>query len=185
MSALPSWRPLTFRRVTRNDFALLGTWLAEPHVSRWWNHEVTPEAIERDFGAAVDGAEPSQDHLVLLDGEPVGLIQYCRYADYPEDAAELARIVDLPDDAVCIDYLIGDPHLIGRGLGTAMITAFCDRVWQVSPTASCIVVPVVSANPVSWKTLLRCGFRLAGRGDLEPDNPVDDPSHEVLRLDRP
>jgi hypothetical protein len=32
---------------------------------------------------------------------------------------------------------------------------------------------------------LRCGFRLVARGELEPDNPIHDPMHEVLRIDRP
>ena len=173
---------ITFRQVTRADFALLGTWLAEPYVARWWNHEVTPEAVERDFGASVDGTEPNEDHLALLDGVPFGLIQYSRYADY---AAELAQVVTVPEGAVSIDYLIGVPALIGRGLGVRMISVFCDRIWQVDPAAACVIVPVVSANPASWKTLLRCGFRLIAHGDLEPDNPIDDPAHEILRLDRP
>ena len=33
--------------------------------------------------------------------------------------------------------------------------------------------------------LLHAGFRLVARGDLETDNPSDDPLHEILRLDRP
>jgi len=47
----------SFRRLTRADFPLLAGWLAEPHVARWWNHDVDPEALERDFGASADGAE--------------------------------------------------------------------------------------------------------------------------------
>jgi hypothetical protein len=51
--------------------------------------------------------------------------------------------------------------------------------------ATCIVVPVNSANVASWKALLAVGFRLAARGEVEPDNPVDDRMHELLRLERP
>ncbi|GAA1607828.1 hypothetical protein GCM10009789_72810 [Kribbella sancticallisti] len=42
----------TFQRLTRADFPLLAGWLANPHVARWWNHETTPEALERDFGSS-------------------------------------------------------------------------------------------------------------------------------------
>ncbi|TPW11645.1 MAG: GCN5-related N-acetyltransferase [Acidimicrobiaceae bacterium] len=45
---------ITFRRVIRADFPLLAGWLAEPHVARWWNHEFTTEAVERDFGQSAD-----------------------------------------------------------------------------------------------------------------------------------
>jgi len=176
---------ITFRRLGRADFPLLGRWLAESHVARWWNHEFTAAAVERDFGDTVDGVEPNEDHLVLLDGRPIGLIQCCRYADYPEDIEELAPLLAVPDHAVSIDYLIGDPSLIGRGVGTAMIVRFVEEIWRTKPEASCIIVPVSAANPASWKALLSAGFRLVARGELEPDNPIDDPLHEILRLDRP
>ena len=176
---------ITFRRVTRADFPLLAGWLAEPHVSRWWNHEFTADAVERDFGASADGQEPNEDHVALLDGRAIGLVQYSRYADYPEYLEELAPLIEVPEHAVSIDYLIGDPTVTGRGVGTAMIAAFTERIWRTDPQASCIIVPVCSANEASWRALLHVGFGVVARGDLEPDNPIDDPLHEILRLDRP
>jgi aminoglycoside 6'-N-acetyltransferase len=182
---VPSAGRISFRRLTRDDFPVLGRWLAEPHVHRWWFHESTPEAVERDFGPTADGEEPAEDHLVLVDGEPIGLIQCSRYADYPEDRVQLDGFYPVPPGAVCVDYLIGVPDLTGRGWGPVMIAAFVDRVWHADPEASCVVVPVASANRPSWRALERAGFTLVARGELEPDNPVDDRSHEVLRLDRP
>lgn len=176
---------ITFRRVTRDDFGLLAAWLAEPHVARWWVHEYTPDAIERDFGPSVDGAEPNEDHLALRAGTPIGLIQYSRFADYPEYVDEVEPVMPVPDGAVSIDYLVGDPSLVGHGVGTAMLRAFVDRIWRVDPTATCVVVPVNSANVASWRALLAAGFRLVARGELEPDNPIDDRAHEILRIDRP
>lgn len=176
---------ITFRRVTRSDFGVLAGWLAEPHVARWWNHEFTNQAVERDFGLAADGEEPSEDHIALLDGRPIGVIQYSRYADYPEYLDELSPLLSVPDDAVSIDYLIGDPEIIGHGVGTAMLSGFTAHVWATDPRASCIIVPVCSANHRSWRALLSAGFRLVARGDLKPDNPVDGPLHEILRIDRP
>jgi aminoglycoside 6'-N-acetyltransferase len=43
----------TFRRVTRDDFGLLASWLAQSYVHEWWAHEYSPEAVERDFGPGV------------------------------------------------------------------------------------------------------------------------------------
>jgi aminoglycoside 6'-N-acetyltransferase len=174
-----------FRRVERSDFPLLAFWLAQPHVARWWNHEYTPQAIERDFGASIDGDEPNEDHLVLLDGRAIGLIQYSRFADYPEYLVELEPIVAVPPGAVSIDYLIGEPGLVGQGVGTAMIAAFVDRIWAADPFASWIIVPVNSSNEASWRALQRAGFARLARGELEPDNPIDDPMHEIFGLDRP
>jgi len=175
----------TFQRLTRNDFPMLAGWLAEPHVARWWNHEYSSEALERDFSAVIDGLENAEDYIASLDGEPVGVMQYCRFVDYPTDVAEMADVYPVGADTGSIDYLLGDPDRVGRGLGTVMIRSFVERVWSHDPTVTHLVVPVNSTNEASWRALLSAGFTLVARGNLEPDNPIDDPLHEVLRIDRP
>jgi aminoglycoside 6'-N-acetyltransferase len=160
-------------------------WLERPHVARWWNHETTNEAVERDFGPSADGREPNEDYLVLLEGRPIGVMQFSMYEDYPEYMDELRPIVTVPAGAASIDYLIGEPDVIGRGVGTAMIAAFCERIWSTEPDVGSVIVPVCSANEASWRALLGAGFRIVARGELEPDNPIDEPLHEILRLDRP
>ncbi|MGI5493621.1 hypothetical protein [Microtetraspora malaysiensis] len=56
---------------------------------------------------------------MFLDGRPLGLVQWSRYADYPDHVTELAALTPVPEGAVSIDYLIGDPAQVGRGLGPA------------------------------------------------------------------
>jgi aminoglycoside 6'-N-acetyltransferase len=176
---------VTFRRVERADFPLLASWLASPPVARWWHHEWTADAVERDFGPTVDGLEPGEDWLALLDGVPVGLVQRSLVAAYAENLADFARLTTVPAGAVTLDYLLGDPVTHGRGLGTAMIAAMVERTWRDLPTAPAILVSVVAANHASWRALEKAGFRRVAEGDLTPDNPVDDPLHYVLRVDRP
>jgi aminoglycoside 6'-N-acetyltransferase len=173
------------RRVTRADFPLLARWLASPPVARWWNHEWTAVAIERDFGPSADGLEPNEDWLAVVDGEPVGLIQRSRVDDYAENLRDFSSITDVPPEAMTLDYLLGDPARLGRGIGTAMIAAMVERTWADHPAAPAVLVSVVAANVASWRALEKAGFRRVGEGDLEPDNPVDDPRHYVLRIDRP
>lgn len=176
---------ITFRRITRADFGFLARWLAEPHVARWWYQEFTAEAVERDFGPSADRVRPNEDHMVMLGRRPIGLMQCAKWTDCPEYRAEIDPVYPVPDDSVTIDYLIGEPELIGRGIGTAMIRAFTERFWHADSAAPCIVVTVVSANLASWRALLSAGFHFVARGDLPPENPIDDALHEVLRLDRP
>lgn len=164
---------------------MLGTWLAAPHVREWWNHDPSPDAIERDFGASIDGDEPGEDWIAELDGRPIGLVQYSRFGDYPDYVSEMAPVYPVGAGVASIDYLVGDPDMIGRGLGSAMISAFVAFVWTHDPTTTSLVVPVNSANERSWRALLRAGFRRVARGELDPDNPIHDRLHEVLRIDRP
>ena len=176
---------ITWRRLAEHDFPLLRSWLRQPHVARWWNHETSPEAVERDFGPSARGEEPSEDFLALLDGRPVGIVQRCRVDDYPEDLDELGPVVDVPPGAVEIDYLVGEPELTGRGVGPRIIAFAVERTWADLPDAPCVLVPVVAANRPSWRALEKAGFRRVAEGDIEPDNPVDDPLHYVYRVDRP
>ncbi|HEY7719503.1 MAG TPA: GNAT family N-acetyltransferase [Pedococcus sp.] len=174
-----------FRRVVRADFPLLARWLATEPVRRWWCHEWTPEAVERDFGPSADGLEPNEDWLALVDGEPVGLVQRSRVADYAENLRDFTSLVEVPPGAVTLDYLLGDPHRLGRGIGSAMIRAMVERTWRDLPDAPAVLVAVVAANTASWRALEKAGFRRVASGDLPPDNPLDDPLHHVLRIDRP
>ncbi|MET8468863.1 GNAT family N-acetyltransferase [Streptomyces sp. NPDC006422] len=176
---------ITWRRVEGKDFPLLRTWLQQPHVKRWWNHETGEEAVARDFGPAARGEEPSEDFLVFLGGEPVGLVQRSRLRDYLAYEDELAAVVPVPDGATTLDYLIGDPDRTGQGIGTAMLRSMVARTWADHPDAPCVLVPVVAANRRSWRTLERAGLRRVAVGELEPDNPVDDRTHYVYRVDRP
>ena len=52
---------VTFRPVTGDDLGPIARWLAEPHVARWWAHETSPQAVERDFGPTLRGEEPNED----------------------------------------------------------------------------------------------------------------------------
>jgi len=176
---------ITWRALTPADFPLLGRWLAEPHVARWWHHETDPAAVERDFGPTARGEEPAADFLALLDGEPVGLVQRARLADYPEYLTEFAATVPVPDGAVTIDYLIGDPGSTGRGLGPRLITSMVARTWHDFPDVPAVLVAVVVANRASWRALEKAGGTRVGTGPMEPDNPIDDPAHHIYRFDRP
>ncbi len=173
-----------FRRVTRADFPLLASWLAQPHNRRWWNHETDPESIEKDFGAAADGREPGEDHLGLVDGVPVALFQRARWHDYPEYVQEITPILSVGPDAATIDYLIGDQTQTGRGLGPLLIAAYTEKLFVDMPDITEIVVPIVAANRRSWRAIERAGYTRVAEGDLEPDNPIDDPAHVVYRRRR-
>lgn len=176
---------ITWRKLTPADFPMLAHWLAAPHVHRWWHHEFTPEAVERDFGPTYRGEDPCEDLVVHLDHTPVGLLQRSRIADYPEELAELSTAVPVPPDTMTIDYFIADPTLTGKGLGTQIIRTAVESTWQDHPTTPAIIVPVVAANPASWRALEKAGATRIATANLRPDNPIDDPEHHIYRFDRP
>jgi aminoglycoside 6'-N-acetyltransferase len=173
---------ITYRPLQPADFPLLGRWLAQPHVARWWCHETSPEAVERDFGPTARGEEPNEDLLVHLDGVPVALVQRSWLRDDPDYLAELAAVAPVPDGAVTIDYLIGDPAHTGRGLGPEVIRTVVERTRSEHPAARAIVVAVHADNRPSWRALEKAGFVRTGTGEMSPDNPADSREHHVYQL---
>lgn len=173
-----------FVPIRRADFPLLSQWLSTPHVMRWWNDDPSRSAIEEDYGGCVDGTEPAEVFLAHWEGEAVGLIQRYRFGAYPEYVAEMAHIVAVPVDATGIDYVIGPPAAVGRGVGAAMIADFVSRTWLDDPLTVAVIVPVQAGNLASWRALERAGFVRIAQGDLRPDNPMDSPHHYIYRRER-
>ena len=169
----------------RRDFPVLGAWLAEPLVARWWHHDHRPEAVERDFGPSVDGVDPTEIFIASANDTAFGLIQRYRMDDNPEWREELSTVWPVPPGALGIDYLIGEPAFRGRGLGALMIATAVAQAWHRYPDADDVVVPVVAGNRASWRALERAGFRRVATGELTPDNPVDPPDHVVYHRHRP
>ena len=172
------------RPLTRADLPLVGRWLAEPLVARWWAHDTSADAVERDFGPAVDGAEPTAMYLGCVDGAPFGLVQIYAIAAYPEYVEELTPVCAVPAGALSIDYLIGEPAARGRGLGAALIAAAVARGFADHPDAMDVIVPVAAGNIASIRALQRAGATWYADGELTPDNPVDPRDHVVHRFVR-
>jgi aminoglycoside 6'-N-acetyltransferase len=173
------------RPLRREDFPLLSRWLAEPRVARWWDDDPSPEAVERDYGPCVDGTDRTAVYIGVSEGRPIGMVQVYAFSDEPESRAELAGICPVPDGALSIDYLLGEPDARGRGLGAGMIAAAVARGFADHPEAQDVLVPVVAGNVASWRALQRAGATWYAAGELTPDNPVDPPDHVVYRFARP
>lgn len=178
-----------FRPLQRADFPLLSGWLQTPHVYRWWNDDPSLAAIEADYGGCVDGTEPAEVFIVWHAGAALGLIQRYRFGAYPAYMDELAPVLQATMQVHAsdtgIDYLIGPPASLGKGLGSALIAAFSARVFSDDPATPSIVVPVQADNHASQRALERAGYVRIAEGELAPDNPADRPAHVIYRLANP
>jgi aminoglycoside 6'-N-acetyltransferase len=164
---------LTFRPLTREDFPMLSSWLAAPHVHQWWKEDPAPAAVEAKFGPEVDGIEPTELFVVEVHGTAVGMIQRYRIADYPEWVVSLAPTGVPAADAAGMDYLIGDVALIGQGLGPAMLAEFAALTLDRYPECTALVVDIDPSNRRSWRAIEKAGFTRVWAGDLEAEDPDD------------
>jgi aminoglycoside 6'-N-acetyltransferase len=154
---------IELRPMTAADLPLVAGWLREPHVARWWLSDQTAEHQLQEYADRVAGRGDTGTTVLIVVQRghgPVGWCQWYRWADAPHEARELGT---LPGECG-IDYAIGDPAAIGRGLGTELIAALADEVREHHPGGGIVVEPE-AANTASRCVLERNGFELV---DVRP-----------------
>jgi aminoglycoside 6'-N-acetyltransferase len=149
---------LSLRPMTEEDLPVVDAWLRLPHVARWWTADTTAEAEIAKYRDRVrqDGSAATQMLMVTLDSAPVGWCQWYRWADYPAHG----EAVGARGGEIGIDYAIGDPAQVGRGVGTEMIAVLVAEIRRDYPGAGILADPD-AANSASRRVLEKNGFRLA------------------------
>ena len=174
----------SFRPLTSDDLPLLADWLGRPHVERWWREAADLKSVRCRYGPLIEGSDPSEAFLWVVDGEPIGYVQRYLLDDNPEWRAAVAPGLGHAVGAG-IDYLIGVETLIGKGLGRRMITDFVSASWLRYPAIGAVIAAVQQDNVASWRALEGAGFHRAWTGNLESEDPSDAGPSYLYRTRRP
>lgn len=163
------------------DLPLARRWLLEPHVRRWWHDDPEerdyPEGTIRDWLPRLRGEDATEMYVISLDGRPVGVIQSYRIDDEPEYVAEIG---ELEEPAIGVDLFIGDPELIGKGHGPALLRAFLRDAFARYGREYCVIGPS-TANVAAVRAYEKAGFRYLR--DYREEDTID-PPHVLLDIHR-
>jgi aminoglycoside 6'-N-acetyltransferase len=166
-----------------SDFSILTTWFATPHVELWWREPSDPVSVEQNYGPLADGLDPTEGFIVHFSDRSIGYVQ--RYLiDEHQDWRETIWDALGQTRGIGIDYLIGEPDFLKRGIGRRMISQFVDASWERYPSTSQVVVALQQDNIASWKALESVGFRRVWSGDLDSSDPSDRGPSFIYILDR-
>lgn len=144
------------RPLAEGDLDAVCGWLRRPHVARWWPPDLDLTAEREKFRRRIRGEDPTHMLVIEVAGRPVGWCQWYRWGDEPDAADYGATSADFG-----IDYAIGEPSAIGRGIGTRMVAVLIGQVRSRHPTAG-FLVDVDPANRASQRVLEHNGFALVG-----------------------
>ena len=115
---------ITYRPLQARDLPLMADWLNRPHLRRFYQREPISElAVAAKYGPRIRGETPTLSSLALLDDEPLGYLQCYRIAAWPDWQATIGV-----EQGVSIDLFIGEPQLVGRGIGRRMLGGYVDEV---------------------------------------------------------
>jgi aminoglycoside 6'-N-acetyltransferase len=146
---------VVLRAFSKADLPFVASWLRQPHVVRWWPPEMTPEAEIEKYLRRIVGEQPATMLMVIDDGRPIGWCQWYRWVDFPAEA----EATGAEPGEVGIDYAVGDPSAVGRGVGTELIRVLLDTIYKTMGRVGVRVAPE-AANKASRRVLERNGFEL-------------------------
>jgi len=153
---------ITFVRFAAPHALLMFDWLRRPHVAEWWDDPPRLNEIVVEYVVAPKVAP----YIVHLDGRPIGFIQ-----SYVAATAGDGWWPDITDPGVVgIDQFIGEPDLLGKGIGTAMVRAFIERLFA-DPGVTMIQVDPSPDNARAIRCYEKAGFHARGVVDT-PDGPA-------------
>ena len=152
-------RDYIFRPMIAADLPLVQRWLALPHVREWWG-----DPQEQYTLVSGDLDEPAMDqYIVCFAGNPFGYLQCYDLTAWNSGFGQH------PAGTRGIDLFIGEPDMIERGHGSALIRVFADeRLRQGAPR---IVTDPDPANLRAMRAYERAGFEEVRMVDT-PDGPA-------------
>lgn len=158
---------VTLRPLTAQDLPMLHVWLNRPHIVRWWGGErPSLEQVREEYAPEVLAAERVTPWIGLLDGVPFAYAQ-----SYVAMDAGGGWWEDQTDPGVRgIDQSIGDPALLGRGLGTLLVRALLDRLFADAQVTRVQTDPAPD-NARAIRCYEKAGFRRV-REIVTPDGPA-------------
>lgn len=162
---------IAFLPLQKEHIPLLRQWLNEPHVSEYWQETENEEEFRQKFLMKLPerGVSP---FVIAIDSKPIGYIQYY-------DACKVGGgwWPNADKGTFGIDQFIGDPDMVGKGIGTEIIKRFVANIFLLTHVTQVITDPEPK-NKRAIRAYEKAGFQAIG----EIKTPGGDAL--LMRIDR-
>jgi aminoglycoside 6'-N-acetyltransferase len=139
-----------FRPMSAADLPMVRRWLEAPHVAQWWRDPDTQYAL-----VSKDLDHPAMDQFVVAaDDRPFTYLQ-C----YDPTAWSDNGLAPHPPGTRGIDQFIGEPDMVDRGHGSALIRSFVNGLLQTGTPR--VVTDLDPENIRAVRACEKAGFQKA------------------------
>jgi aminoglycoside 6'-N-acetyltransferase len=136
-----------FCAMSAADLPLVRRWLAQPHVAQWWGDPEEQFALVSE-----DLDHPSMDQfIVAADDHPFAYLQCYDPTAWPNNGFGAQ-----PNGTRGIDQFIGEPDMIDRGHGSALIRNFTEDLLTAGTPR--VVTDPDPANSRAVRAYEKAGF---------------------------
>ncbi len=146
---------LEFKEFSKSDLSFTDKWLKQPHVKEFWGVSNFDESYE-EYVLRTSTDSSVHQFTIQHKDQPIGYIQYYWASKVGDGWWE-----GFPDYTIGFDFYIGEPKLLGKGLGKKVIVEFCSYIFNTTNALEIIGDP----NPKNIRIqaiLQECGFNQIG-----------------------
>lgn len=144
-----------FEPFHERHLSIFVAWLKAPHVKQFWTESEDEYELRNKFLVQL-GQRGVKPQIMLLDGMAIGYIQ-----SYQACQVGGGWWPDADPGIFGIDQFIGDPALIGKGVGTEIIAKFVEILSQDDRVKEIVADPDPS-NSRAIKAYQKVGFIPSG-----------------------
>ena len=141
-------------------------WLRRPHVAQWWLDPPTLLELERDYLPREKNESSTRAYIALLAEEPIGFIQSYVALGSGDGWWEL----ETDPGTRGIDQFLANPDQLGHGLGSTMVNAFVEQLFQ-NPAVTKVQTDPSPDNLRAIRSYQRAGFVIDSE-IMTPDGPA-------------
>jgi RimJ/RimL family protein N-acetyltransferase len=146
-----AWR---FAPLEMRDLPVLREWMGRAHVSEWWRPTPSVAELRAEYLIGSRGADRVRAFIAHRGSQAVGFIQ-C-YVAMGSGDGWWAEVTD--PGVRGIDQFLADPSCLGKGIGSAMISAFADFLFE-DPRVTAIQADPSPSNQRAIRSYAKAGFR--------------------------
>ena len=146
---------ISFRAMQLQDLPLIHAWRLQPHLQPWWFDPGTLAAFTARYAPRIEPGSDVHGYIACRGAEAIGFMQ-CYLGSEPGERG--------------IDQFLAHAHQLGQGLGTAMVRAFVESLFD-EPTVTRVVTDPAPLNQRAIRCYRRVGF--VDQGEVQtPDGPA-------------